>query len=245
MALFKKVPVSIAPAVPTVLSGNLANVDTSGAQAGWGLAEYGGGESQTQPVPGEPTGSPVTMPAPAIPKARGQLQNRSRAGAWGHNAGPDRWGTPALAYRGDGPTQGATEGLAPAPETVNGYWTNDSSFTTNDIQSYDKDTRGWVQLHPNDREASWLTFGHSNPLNNPTWMGYSENVTRAPLANTGVDYTTYDNTNVGGFQIGNGAKTPGWLPAGSNIAYESPGPANTVTSAAASQASYDPGMEYV
>jgi len=246
MSVFKKIPTSLASAVPAAVNaGSIAQVDSSGSQAGWGTAEYGGGPTPAYPVPGPSTSSTVTSPSPVLPAGTGRLANYSRAGAWGRNAGPGLQGTPELAFRGDGAPQGAAEGMAPALAEVEGMWTDATSYTTNDIRSYDVDNHGWVQLVPNDRDATWQTFGHSNAANKTTWMRSSENVARAPLANTGTDYASYDNTGLGGFQIGDGSRVPGWVPQGGNVLYEPPGPANTVSATAVPQATYDPGSEYV
>lgn len=246
MARYKAVPDAISDAVPSVLGGSEVPVDKNASQAGWGTAEYGGGVSLSQPVPGPPTDSPVSEAEPSAPAARGKLKNRTRDGAVGHVPGPGPFGQfiQGRAFRGRGAPQGEGNTLQPVPGPTDGSWTDETDLQTNDIHSYDVDNRGWIQLHPNNRIAKWLRFGQSHPVNNPTWMGYSENYGSYPLANPGVDYDTYDNTNVGGYQINDGSRANLWVPGGSNVAYETPQPPNTTTASGVSQSSSDPGAVF-
>lgn len=246
MAVYKAVPNAVADAVPTILSGNTAQVDKSATSAGWGLAEYGNGEKLAQPVPGAATNSPVASPDIEIPYARDELANRSRNGAVGHVPGPGEYGQfiPGRAFRGHGAPQGQGNTLQPVPGGVNGVWTDQTDLQTNDLHSQDTDNHGWFQLHANNRVAKYLRFGQSHPINNPTWMGYSENVGSFPLANPGVDYDTFDNTNVGGFQLADGTRNSNFMADGQNAVYENPGPPNTTTSASFSQGGYDPAEAY-
>ena len=243
MAVYKAVPDSISDAVPSVLGGSEVPVDKTASEAGWGPAEYGGGVSLKQQVPGDPTNSPVGE-LPVVPVSRDQLLNRSRTGPYGRVPQGRDFFIQGRAFRGHGPTQGAHEGLPPVPGPVAGSWTDVTDLQTNDIHSYDTDTRGWRQLHPNNRIAKWLTFGHSNAANKTYWQNPTENVGSYPLANPGADYNVFDNMNVGGYQIADGSRADLWVPEGSNVAYETPQPPNTTTASAVSQASSDPASGY-
>jgi hypothetical protein len=245
MTVYKAVPDNMSSAVPSFAGGD-SPISKTAAQLGWGPAEYGSGVSLKQPVPGPATNSPVTAPQVGVPVTNDALKNASRAGAVGSLPGPGEYGmfVPGVAFRGKGAPQGQGNTLQPIPDGYPGSWTDDNEFVTNDLHSQDTDTHGWFQLHPNNRFARFLTFGQSNPINNPTWMGQQENVTNAPLANPGVDYTAYENDNVGGFNIGDGTRNFNWMADGQNVAYQAPAPPAMTTTDSYTQDTYELGVDF-
>jgi hypothetical protein len=244
MSVFKAIPQKMPDAVPSIASGPEGNVAKSAADAGIVPANYGGGPTIKAPLPGPSTGSPVATATVGIPVSNDDLINASRDGAVGHVPGAGEFGLfiPGLAFRGKGASQGESNVAIDAPG-VAGHWTDDVEVQTNDIHSQDVDNLGWVQLHPNNRSARWLTFGQSNPLNNPTWMGQNENIGQFPVANPGVDYTAYENNNIG-WNIEDGTRNFNWMANGQNVVYQTPQPPNATTTDAFTQDSYEVGVDF-
>lgn len=239
-------PSSVPSAVPAAVASDWLTVDTTAADLGYEPARYGGGEAVKNPVGGPDASSPLTSDPVTAPDVDGEsFSNGDNDGAWPHvNSGYDElYQVPAI-QRQHGDPQGVVAARSPYPQDVPqpGRWNDELDLQTYDQQSNTYNPQGFVNNVPNNRVSTRRTFGHHNPDNNPTWMGYSENPAQAHLAISAADYASYENPSVGGGrgQFGQGSAPSLWNAQGSSVAYETPQPPTTTTSSSVSQGAADP-----
>jgi hypothetical protein len=197
------------------------------------------------PLGGPSTASPLDIdPTEFSAATEDAVEGTNEGAAWPHTTWPNDdspWHQPAI-QRQHGTPQGVPATRAPyaQPENDKGFWSDEEDLQTYDRQSNTYDPQGFTNNVPNNRISQRRTWGHSNPENNPTWYGYSENPVQAHLAISAADMTSYDNAAVGGWQFANGDTPDLWIPEGSSVAYETPAPPATTTSASVPQAASDP-----
>lgn len=197
-------------------------VDTTAAERGYGPASYGDPQASPPPLPVPTAPSPFPPPAPVTaPDAGGYLYDSDGEGAW--PALPEAGDGRTWTDRGDGFPQGLQAATAPRTDAP-GMWAGDQPLQTYDYLSQHVDGAGWIQNVPNGRVSERRTFGQGNPLNNPTWYGYSENPALAHLAIAAGPLTAdQPATGTPGFSVG---ALPDWTMTGGqgNTAYDTPAP---------------------
>ncbi len=207
-------------AVKSALSGSWLTDVTSAAQAGYGPAQVPG-PPDNSPVPVVSTSpNPLTTEAPVSPDG-GYEYDTGRAGAW-PSVPAGGWLTGPV-QRQLGPRERQRHGVLPQA-AGGGFWNGDLELATSDQQSQVTDSAGWAQNAPNGRMSSRLTFGQSNPLNNPAWFTSAERPAQAHTAIGAVPLTVYDTVpGTPGYASGD---LPDWSMTGGqgNTAYETPGP---------------------
>lgn len=223
------IPSSVPSAVPAAVTNDWLTVATTATERGNGPAQYGSAdETVSNPVGGPDTSSTLTTAPVTAPAATGRLENAAATGgAWPHvNSGYDELYQQPAIQRQHGTPQGRFESASSAPANL-----GDTSYLTdeNDYQTYDQVSAPFGQVMgthnvPNNRVSTRRFVGHSNPDDHPTWYGYSENPAQAHLAMAAADYQSYDNADIGGYQIGEGSTPDLWMPDGTSQAYETPAP---------------------
>jgi hypothetical protein len=154
------------------------------------------------------------------------------------------WVQPAIARgisQDDAPRGRAADTFKPQ----SGDWSHQDQFTPHDIQSQDVDPRGFVNLHPNDRQDFFIRRG-SDAIGNVTYWPAETSQTpdSTPLAVIPGALKPYPNRDVGGYAFNNAGPASQWVPGGVNSAYTEPAPPQpTAQPAADFQA--DPAQEWL
>lgn len=209
-------------AVPPAVSSDWLSVDTTAAERGWGPAQIPGPDPDKSPVVPQQESELSPSPLPRVPASSGYQYEPEGEGPWPYVLEGNAYDYPIQRPQGGLP-QGGMESELPITHAP-GPWTGVEPLQTYDARSQSTDTLGWRQNVPNDRISYRNTYGQANPLNNPTWYGYSENPVEAHLAVVGTD-TTVDDAPLGIAGIANGSLPDyEYLGPQGNTVYNTPGP---------------------
>lgn len=211
---------------PAVDSGWL-KIDTTAAEAGYGPARLPGPDPDL--TPSVPVGQNPLDPGhpPMVRAAEGYQYDPEGEGPWPYLPAGGLVPQPAVQREQGGVPQGGLESLLP-PNMFPGQWNSyNGAYPGFDAMSQAVDTAGWKQNVPTGRNASWNTFGQSNPENVPTWYDFGERPVQSHFAVVSADFTPADGGVVAP-GIGYGT-LPDWSQRGGqgNTAYETPGPPAT------------------